>query len=216
MILNVPLVLQPSGSVDCGIAGVVMLLDFHGVKASFDECKKAIPVDEIGTYAPQLGSFLIQKGFDVTITTLHPRLFTKYDIGASQEQIAKRFEDIKGETSSAQDKKTLGFFIQFLKDGGKVEVKVPDANDITGEIKSGNPLCALLTSNFEYGIEPSFNFHFNIVTGISEEFVYVNDPLDDSRGGKKKFLKNDFFFGLYASAHADLDNACLIKVRKKA
>jgi len=71
-----------------------------------------------------------------------------------------------------------------------------------------------MTTNFIYGKEPKFNFHFNIITGIDDKYVYVNDPLPDSRGGKKKYTKKDFFYGLYASAYGDLDNVSLLLVRK--
>jgi uncharacterized protein YvpB len=58
-----------------------------------------------------------------------------------------------------------------------------------------------------------FNFHLNIITGIDEENIYVNDPLQDI-GGKKSYSIKDFFFGLYASTYGNLDNGCLIVVKR--
>lgn len=72
-----------------------------------------------------------------------------------------------------------------------------------------------MMTNFLYGKDPIFNFHLNVITGIDENYIYVNDPLWDERGGKKKYKKKDFFYGLYASAYADLDNASLMIIKSK-
>ena len=73
----------------------------------------------------------------------------------------------------------------------------------------------MITSNFLLFDKPIFNFHFNLITGIDETHIYVNDPLWDYRGGKHKYLINDFMYAIYASAYGDLDNASLMKIRKK-
>jgi len=70
-----------------------------------------------------------------------------------------------------------------------------------------------MTTNFIYSDKPVFNFHFNVVTGIDDNYVYVNDPLWDGRGGKNKYTITEFLYGLYASAYGDLDNASLIKIK---
>ena len=79
----------------------------------------------------------------------------------------------------------------------------------------GRPLGALITSNFLLFDKASFNFHFNLITGIDNEFIYVNDPMWDYRGGKHKYPINDFMYAVYASAHGDLDNASIMKIKKK-
>jgi len=211
--LNVPLIIQPKNSRDCGIAGIAMLLKYYGKKTSFKEIKKDIPTDKVGTYAPQLGSYLIRKNFNVEIVTMHPALFTKKDKIMSQKEILARFKAMHKKSTSAQNKKVLKYFIEFMELGGKIKVKIPSKEDITKEIKQKRPVCAVLTSNFLNGSKAGFNFHLNLVTGIDNKYVYVNDPLPDNRGGKNKHSISDFLYGIYASAHADLDNACLIKVR---
>jgi hypothetical protein len=214
MHIDVPLVRQPKDSLDCGIAGMAMILQYYGFKDDFLDIQNEIPKDEIGTYAPQLGSFLIKKGFEVTIITMHPALFTLHDKDFSKDEFIERFENLMNK-SDARNKKVLMFFIQFIKDGGKILIKIPDEHDIKKEIAVERPVGALLTTNFMNANFPKFNFHFNLITGIDDEHIYANDPMWDERGGKKKYLKKDFFFGLYASSFGDLDNGCLILAKKK-
>ncbi|HIH31759.1 TPA: hypothetical protein HA235_03565 [Candidatus Woesearchaeota archaeon] len=52
MKLDVPLIRQPKGSVDCGIAGLAMIMKYYGSNVSFEKLKNEISVDKIGTYAP--------------------------------------------------------------------------------------------------------------------------------------------------------------------
>ena len=37
----------------------------------------------------------------------------------------------------------------------------------------------------------------------------------DNRGGKHKYEINDFMYAIYASAYGDIDNASIMKIRKK-
>ncbi len=213
MILNVPLVIQKKNSKDCGLVGLEMILKYHGINKSIKDLKKYLKVDKSGTYAPQLGSYMINNGFDVEIITLHPGLFTKKDEGMNKKDVLKRFEYFKSISKKRQNKKVLSYFIDYLNDGGKINVKIPDSMDIKEEIENKNPMGALLTSNFLNGDKPKFNFHFNVVRGIDKQFIYVNDPSWDKRGGRKRYLIKDFLFGLYSSSYGDLDNGCLIKFK---
>lgn len=213
LILEVPLIKQPEDSKDCGIVGIQMLLKYYGIDLDLQELKKEIEIDNTGTYAPQLGLYLINKGFAVEIVSLHPSLFTKKDENLSQDKILERFNQLYKNSQSQQNKKILKHFINFMKANGKIKVKIPDKEEIIEEIKNQRPIGALMTSNFLTSKKPGFNFHFNLINGIDDEFIYANDPLPDERGGKNKYLIKDFFYGLYCSAYGDMDNACLIKVR---
>ena len=215
MQLNIPVVYQKHDSVDCGPSVLSMLFGYYGKKLSVADITKQIEVYKgLGTYTPQLGTFLIKHGFEVEIVTMHPNLFTLSDQKLSQEEILKRFHFLLKKSRKIGNKRALRFFVKFMESGGGIKVAIPSAGDVREEIKNKRPLGALLTSNYLLGNEPCFNFHFNLVTGIDEKFIYVNDPLLDKRGGKQKFKIDDYFYGIYASAYAELDNACLMKVRK--
>ncbi len=215
MILDVPVVRQKEDSVDCGLAGLSMILKYYGVEKSIEDLKKEIETFDFGTYMPQLGLYLLNNGFEVEIVTLNPLLFTKKFEGKSDKEILEYFRFIYEKNKDNKFGKPLKFFLDFLKAGGKIVVKIPSFEDVKNEILERRPLGVLLTSNFLLYDKAIFNFHFNIITGFDEKYVYVNDPMWDFRGGKKKYFINDFFYGVYASAYGDLDNASIMKVKKK-
>ena len=216
MNLDVPVVIQEENSEDCGIASISMILKYYGMGRSIEELKKEIKVYKgTGTYAPQIGEYLINQGFDVEIVSLNPHLFTNQFKEKSQEEIKEYIEELHENISNEKFKEQLRLFIDYFKAGGKLTVKLPTIKDIEEELELGRPVGAILTSNFLLHDKAGFNFHFNVVTGFDEENVYANDPLPDQRGGKKKYKKEDFMYGIYACAFGDLDNASIIKIRKK-
>ncbi|VVB79842.1 Peptidase_C39 like family protein [uncultured archaeon] len=215
MKLNVSLIKQNKSSVDCGLAGISMLLKYYGINRTIQELKREIKVyPGLGTYAPQLGTYLLKRGFEVEIVTMNPYLFCNKLKRKSQKELYNFLSEKYKQSKKPKYKKPLKFFKEFIEAGGSIKVKIPDVKDIKEEISKGRPLCALITSNFLLGETPVFNFHFNVVTGIDKKYIYVNDPLWDYRGGKHKHLINDFLYAIYASAYGDLDNASLIKIKK--
>ncbi len=209
MKLVVPLVRQEKKSHDCGLAGLAMILEYYGQKTSVEEIKKELHVYEnLGTYAPQIGKYLINKGFEVEIVTLNPYLFT---LSMNHDEQITYFEELLERATTEKFIVPLQHFLDFLKAGGKINIKIPDETDLREEISHERPVGALLTTNFLHNKKANFNFHFNIVTGIDEKNVFVNDP---DMQGEQKYLIKDFFYGIYASAAGDIDNASLIKIRK--
>lgn len=213
--LNVPLIKQGKDSVDCGLACLLMVFKYYGHKKSLTTLKKDLKVHKIGTYSPQLGTYLIKSGFEVELVTQHPALFTVYHRCLNQKDLLTNIKKLL-EIETKQNKTTLKYFVEFMKVGGKIRVKIPGVDDIQNSLKNNSPLIALLTSVFLTEKKPKFNFHFNVITGLSNQYVYINDPLSDKRGGKKKYLVNDFLFGMHASIYADLDNGSLLRIKNKA
>jgi predicted double-glycine peptidase len=224
--LKVPLSRQKEGSADCGPICVSMILDYYSIKNNMDQIPKEIraidkkmvlPKDSF-TYTPQLGLYLLNKGFEVEIITFNPWLFRYRDKLKINpiEDVEEFYERIKRKRISVEIKRPSKFFIDFMKKGGKVVVRVPDEKDIRTEIEHGRPLIALLTTNFLYpkATKRTFNFHANVITGIDAKYVYVNDPLANINGGRRKHLIPEFMYGLYASAYGAPDNASLIKIRR--
>ncbi|MDP2671272.1 MAG: peptidase C39 family protein [bacterium] len=214
MKFNVPLVRQEKGSEDCGLAVLNMLTRYYKLPTTFSDLKRSIRVFKNGTYCAQLGSHLIKLGFKVEMVTFNPALYTLKDVDLSKDQIRKRLEEMLLKKKKRQEKASLKFTLKFLEEGGKVTVRVPTVEDIRAELEKAQPPIALLTSQFLTSEKPRFNFHFNVVTGIDETHIYVNDPLWDKRGGEHKYLISDFIFGMYATTYSDLEDPCLIKIRR--
>lgn len=214
MKLDVSSFRQEEDSLDCGLVGLAMVYDYFGVDRGLGDIQEDLHITEgVGTYVPQLGIDLLNNGFDVEIVTLNPFLFTKNDVGLGFDGVLNRFVSLK--VDGGADLKVLDFFIRFMKLGGKVTVRLPNLKDLKDELGAGRPVSAVLTTNFLYHDKPDFNFHYNLVTGVDDDFIYVNDPMWDERGGKNKYTIEDFFYALYANAFGDVDNASLLKARKK-
>lgn len=216
MNLDIPIIRQQKNSSDCGLACLSMIMDYYNINNDITKLRKSIKVYKwIGTYAPQLGKYLLENDFEVEIITMNPYLFTKNIKIKSHKGLIKYFEDLYNKTKNTRFKKPLKFFKEFIELGGKLTLKVPTIDDIKEEISSNRPLCTLITSNFLLWDKAGFNFHFNVITGIDKDHIYVNDPLEDYRGWKQKYKINDFMYAIYASAHWDIDNASIMKIKKK-
>lgn len=218
MKLDVPVIRQAKDSVDCGLAVVNMIAAYHKKNPAFEKTKAQVKADDLGTYNPQLGSYLIRQGFDVEIVIFNPGIFTNNDKGKNKKHLAEHFEKLLKLKKSSRARKIIRYFTKFLKDGGEVTVRIPNEKDIREEIRNKRPLIAALTSNFFLGNTPRYNFHFNVITGIDDDFVYVNDPLLGRRGGKHRYPISDYLFAIYASGQGDLenlDNQSLIKIRNR-
>ena len=216
MELQVPIIRQEIQSSDCGIAALSMIMSYYGINKSIADIKDSVKVYEgIWTYMPQLGEYLLQNGFDVEIITMNPLIFTKQFEIKTQEELIKYFDKLETENTKEKSKEPLLFFKKFLKAGGRITPKIPNIHDFKEEISNNRPIIALVTSNFLWSDKANFNFHFNIITGIDENYIYVNDPMWDNRGGKHKYEINDFMYAIYASAYGDIDNASIMKIRKK-
>lgn len=99
------------------------------------------------------------------------------------------------------------------------------------------PLISLLTTgvlnkrilaNFAQRKRGSFNSHFNVITGLNAQKVFVNDPevfepsFEKSEkfggyelGGPQSYLLEDYLFAIYANIGQDLDNGTLIIAKPK-
>ena len=94
MKLSIPLIQQIHNSSDCGLACVAMILQYYGIEKSMDELREDIKIYEgVGSYAPNLGKYVLSQGFDVEIVTMNPYLFSQAHTQLSQSEL---LEHIKG------------------------------------------------------------------------------------------------------------------------
>src|SRR3989344_5369055 len=105
MILDVPLIRQSENSLEYGLAGLAIILKFYSIEISLEKLKKELVVDETGTYAPQLGSYLLKNGFDVEIITMHPALFTNKLKLSGKEEFIEHFNKLRDEAKSEKIRK---------------------------------------------------------------------------------------------------------------
>ncbi|MDE1845739.1 MAG: C39 family peptidase [Candidatus Micrarchaeota archaeon] len=216
MRLVVPLRKQRAdSSYECGPACTSMIFNYYKEAMGIKEICKDMKVHKnMGTFGPQIGNYFLRNGFDVEIVSFNPFAFTNNDKRMKKKELIKRFELLRSKSKRKENKLGSRYYTEYLKNGGRVKVQIPNKKEIVSEIRKGRPLIALLTSRFLLGKKPGFNFHFCVVTGFDKKYVYVNDPLPSKVGGKQKYLFEDFIFGIHAASYGAIDNCSIIKIRK--
>lgn len=220
--LKVPLFRQEPDSVECGLVCLKMIYDYYDVAKSIEEFRKELPTTSVGTYAPQTGLCLLKDGFKVEIVTHNPRLVEKIDKDLTQEELLRKFEKKSTSLTEESDKLAMGYFIDFMKNNGKVTVKIPSIDDLKQEIEQKRPILVLLTNapltpkNIAdlKGKPFGYTFHSMVVVGIDNNKVLVNDPYDNEEGGEKEYSFEEFLFAVYSSSLGDLDNGCFMKIKR--
>ena len=214
MMLNVPLIRQEKDTSVWVLAALSMSLQYHGRDVSIadlerDEDAKGIDMGAIGTY-------LLKHDSDAELMMFHPRLFTNRDRGKSEAELLDHFQARVGHKDNIKwDDDVLRHLIRFLDHGGRVTVRIPDEDDIREEIEAGRPLLVTTDTNFLYGKEARYYLHANVIAGIDEEYIYVNDPLWDERGGRCRHKKKEYMFGIHMATHGSFNNGSLLKVRPR-
>lgn len=233
--LPVPLIRQTTDSVECGLASLAMIYAFYGKDRGMNQLRPELITDEIGTYAPQLGSDLLKEGLEVEIIINNPKLIEKSDRNLSQEDLLVKFmakrdqaqEKAKEEARKREfehEEKVMEYFVNFMQKGGRVTIKVPNREDLKEEIKKGRPLVVFLTNATLYekniaeakGKDFGYTFHSMVAIGFdeSQDTVLINDPYDGEYGGEKEYSMDEFLFAVYSSSLGDLDNGCFMKIKK--
>ena len=213
---------QLPDSVECGLVCLKMIYAYYGIEISMDRLRQDLALTDVGTYAPQLGSHLLKNGFDVEIVTYNPRLVWKQDKNLTSEQLKAKFED-RMQSADQNDKFVLEYFVNFMNNGGSVKVKIPSIEELDEETKAGRPVIVFLTNAVLYdkniadlkGRPFSYTFHTDVVTGVMDGKVAVNDPYFEEEGGEKEYPVDEFMFAVHSSSLGDLDNGCFIKIRKR-
>lgn len=216
-VLDVPLIKQPDRSKECGLATLAMILDYHQVPVTLEELRIEIAVQDWGTAMPQLGLFLIRRGFRVNIITMHPALFDDGSDFSSQSELLAYFQALQPQQETVRSSLELNYFIRFIQAGGQVVPRIPDDEVIEEEIRSGQPLIAPVSHRclFKSGQRPRFSGHYNVITGIDSQHIYVNDPdWEPPFGGRHRHAIKKYLYAIYANARPGLDNASLMTIAK--
>jgi len=210
--LEVPVIRQAPSSPDCVYACFAMLLAFHGEPVPIEDLKGSIE----DWFFTTLGCDLLRRGYAVRMKSLHPSLFTVHDVGrlTTTEGILARL-DVVGRKENLSDDEGLAlrYARAFVEQGGVIEAGIPVADDIRREIELGFPLITVFEHNLLGGDLPGSYLHANVITGIDEQYVYVNDPLWDERGGRQRYPIESFLYAIHAATMGDLDNGSLVMVR---
>lgn len=213
MKLTIRKILQDSESVDCGPVSVQMILSYFKIERSLADLKKKLSYDAVGTSIFDNGNLVLDEGLKATLIFANPLLFSKNDRKSlkGRSKIVSHISKLIGDKKEFKDRKhQLKILKKFAERGGKVVLEIPEMKHIKTAIDSNSPVIALL-----YGQamgEHEGSFHFVVVNGYDDTHVYILNPLKESKLAKVPI--QDFFYALYSSTTADIDNGSLLIVSK--
>jgi len=110
-----------------------------------------------------------------------------------------------------------------MEAGGRLKVGIPSLEDLKEETEQGRPVVVFLTNASLYPNNIArvykrpftYTFHSLVVTGVTKDEVFVNDPYWGEEGGEKAYPSDEFLYAVHASTLGDVDNGCFVKVRKR-
>lgn len=209
---DIPLYIQEEGSVDCGPTCVRMILEYYGIKKSFDELQKALYYTAVGTSIFDNGSLLLDNGLKVMSYTAQPMLFPADKISELKTNNDIRKIIVNKMNTHENYKNNLTTFIKYLDKGGEINVEIPTFAHVKTAIDNGSPVLALL-----YGQALGANegeFHFVVVSGYDDDMVFINSSWPQSIKQGWFPLKN-FLYAVHTSTTADIDNGTLLIATRK-
>ncbi len=212
--LSVPLILQETNSVECGLVCLKMLYDYYHIPVSLGDLRRDILLSSVGTYMPHLAQHLKRKGFTTEIIIHNPKIFRVEDKILSQPVLLRAIQNrLEGQEISERDREGIKVFITYLQDSGRLHVAIPTLKEIRQETNAGRPVIALVQNSIWYSRVPgrpfSDIFHLVVITGVDDAYVYINDP-HWKFGGQVKHTHEEFLFALYSSSLGDVDNGSVI------
>ncbi len=208
--LDVPVIYQDEDKT-CLLYGVKMMLSYYDAIPDDIEDLLSTETDHVGTYFPQVGAWLEQRGYNTTMTTAHPELFTRSAADKTQDGLESLIRS--KEPDSEQEAKVLGYFDDYFDEGGTVNYGIPSIDIVKNHVDAGHPIGACATTWFHDDIGTEMNYHFIVATGYDENHVYVNDPNPDhTENGRTRYTHDEFLYAVHTTVPGDLDNGALFTV----
>ncbi len=235
ILLPVPVISQIPKSQDCGVACLMMVLEYYfPQKFQYEQIKEQMNFIPSGLSSFSLAIFLLQNGMNVKMVYMNPFLFNldhqnqKFELADLLDYISK----MSTKKIPVDWTNTFPELIKFLELGGELVIDYPKRSHIQEALANGNPIIAVLTTWFlakqtfegeKDRVRGFFNSHFNVITGLDGDRIFVNDPeffepdFQKSKinggyelGGPQNYNVDDYLFGIYTNIGQDLDNGAII------
>src|SRR3989344_987537 len=131
---NIPFLLQPEGSLDCGPTCTQMILAYYGVEKSLQQLQSQLTYDEVGTTIYDNGILLLNEHLKTTAITAQPLLFSPDTIDnfKTQEDIVSLVS--QKEKEEKKDTWILTSMKNYLSKGGLLQIEIPTFKHIKSAI----------------------------------------------------------------------------------
>ena len=213
-LLDVPVVLQPIDSVECGIASSKMIGDYYGLRRPYEEIKREMPVKEDwGLYIFEMGGYFLKHGFQAEIVSMNTNFLTLEHKGASTNEIREHVETLKKKKDYATLKEGLDTLTDFIDQGGKFTARIPTPHMIRQEINRKRPVLTTLTSRVLNKNLPWPNEHCAVIIGYDDHDFYLNDPEPRRGGMTQQFRQSDVMYAIYANTYPSVEGGSILKLK---
>jgi len=184
--MNIP-ILKGEGNQSCGITCLRMVLAYYGKDISQKELEKLNEIKNGINHLYDLGYVILKNKFSSSIIGYDFMLFNNPDEN-SPEEFLKNTEFI------GQSKEIKESCLKYLKEGGKLKVKVPSLQDINNYLDKDIPVILGVRAKIIEGRNPAHILHYVVLEGYDEESYFIVDPV----GKKYKIEKNKLIYAWFS------------------
>jgi len=187
----------------CLLACLQMVLGYYNTSITEADLENLVPriKDSKSFHIADVGSEAIRQGFETSMFCFDLSwIFSNRHIGLPKSKLVKKFESwIKSSQKNLRYRKP---YLNFLRQGGEIAVRVPNVNEITALIDKGVPVITSVESRPFFGDAAKIDAgHGVVVVGYDQKHIYIHDPLNPQKAHAKgegfKMDRDQFTFCWY-------------------
>lgn len=194
---------------NCGAFSLAQVISFYDPNIDPGVVlKKTKKIENVGTWDANLGIAAIRLGYKAIITPMNNYAFDPCWINLSKAELTLNLEKRKKKVKNKLLKLNIGFFVDYLKIGGEIELR-SISKDLLIKKLLKYPFLAGLSSNYLYkrklNEEESYGFrsgHFIAINGydFSKDEFFVTDsgrftPFNNA--GRYKIKSEELIASIY-------------------
>ncbi|MEO6096854.1 MAG: cysteine peptidase family C39 domain-containing protein [Fibrobacteria bacterium] len=191
MKLNLNVSKQPDDE-SCGITCLQAIYDYYSHPTSLEKLKTEIEHWQTGgTVAVNLARHALGHGFQAEIHSYNIKIFDPSWSALNARDLSLKLKQRQRRIRSTKQKKVIGFYLDFLKQGGSLKFDDLDENLLTRLFKAHHPIICGLSATYLYqqvretadctedDVVGQPVGHFVVVSGWDPQTrtVTINDPL---------------------------------------
>lgn len=205
ILLDVPLVKQPLGSIECSIASLKMVLEYYGDNTPYTDLVKSLSewINEEERHIQGVAIYLVKRGYDVK--------FSHYDLLDEETEnltekdsgvLEGKLKTVPDEKGNKFRRKKISLDLEYIKAGGKYSTKLPDLSLIENALSEKTPVIVVVNLRI-FLLDPTrTNNHSVVIIGEEDDYYIVNDPGHAKEGqykvSKMRLLMAWYRCGAYA------------------
>lgn len=184
--MDIP-ILKGEGNQSCGITCLRMVLSYYKKEVSQEELEKFNEIREGINHLYDLGYITLKNNFKSSIIGYDFMLFNNPN-EENPEEFLKNTEFI------GQSKDIKESCLKYLKEDGKLKVKIPSLKDINKYLDRNIPIILGIRAKIIDGTNQAHILHYIILESYDEENYNVIDPI----GKKYKIEKNKLVYAWFS------------------